>query len=377
MICDGDNIVKLFFIKSLRKKSFYYFSCIIIICMSFLLVLGLIYYFISNTIIESRAFEIGREVKIITFDKYEDVIFKLKNIDYINNIYKSISPVKIDIKFDEKIVNCNISSSYYDNIRINNSRIIEFNKEKDILVPNKLRLNSEFYNLIKNKDIYLYLDSTIYKKVTNYYDYNNIIENYVFIPYDDFIEKFYHYYSNNIDGYQYTIVVNDISNINNVIDFLQEKGYDDILYDASLQNEIKILNRLQFVIKSAIISLYVLLFIVFYLIISCLLNDEIIDIAILKSLGYCNKKIFKIYFDNSFVIITIAYIVSLNIIFILKLFLKNYLIKNLNINVIVDSKILLGILCLYIITLILCLISNLMLIKKIKNISPILLFNYM
>lgn len=372
--------MNIFIISFLRKKNTYLFFCIMTICLCFLFISGIIYYYIYDKLNQSSNIETSRELMISTYDEYSNVKRTLENENAIVNVYKSIVPFNSNIKIDNNVIECMISSSYYNYINIDSSNIFKFDEKNDILFPSKINYNSNILLMDKYNGIIFNIinsenETEFEGKITGIYNYSDKKNNYVFIPYEDFIKNFYHNYSNQDNGYLYTIVVDKIDNVKDVIDTLQKKGYNDIIYDSSLQRETNILNNLYLIVKIIIASIFFAIFIILNLIINSIISDENIDIAILKSIGYNNKYLFRISLLKTTFLSSVAFAISIFLLLFMTILWKNIFSTLFNIEFILKISMIKWIFIFYLIIIVLCIISNLLIISKIKKIQPILLFN--
>lgn len=258
---------------------------------------------------------------IIKSDKdYDSMINDLKKIDGVKNYY----PLEY-LKIDDKYI------IYADSNLINLSAGNYIIKDDEILVPYQ-------YNKEIGDNISLNINNKLYSfTIVGKYKPSNFRFSIEHEIYEPFIvsNKFLGNHINKSSLNEIIVCVEDYEFVNKFISKLQEYGgYDISIYDA---NKTFIERYKTF---SNIISMLSLVLIIFsgilVIIINCFIfYDNKNDIAILRSIGYSNNKIFMLNTFYSLLLFCFSYIpINLFVILVSIIFNKIFMF---NVNLIFDS----------------------------------------
>ena len=179
----------------------------------------------------------------------------------------------------------------------------------------------------------------------------------------------------NIEGSNEQIcVITDFSKNNDyVIEKAEERGQTLFLYDWTVKDEtaslIKAQKIIEFMIFVIIVTTVGIMISLFYL----LLKEDHYEMAVLKTVGYKNKKITTIFLRKMGYLLTRSYMVGTVAAFTLGVFLEVLIFKNVNFGLFVFNFLKSSILTLLTIAVILLIIIILGHIK-IKKVTPVTLF---
>ena len=361
--------MKLFLLNFIRKKNFKLYILSLSICITFIFLLALFFYNIFILVSNKENNIINRNLIISTTDDINIVKDNLQDIKEIKQIYKSVPSIEGFVNINNQNISIQLFSGndeQYPDVIIG-KKLTMYNKNK-IILPNILTINN---NNVSSKDM---IGKTIALKV----NINNHIitkdmevigiyksdktTNIVYTSYQDLAEIFFSNQEQEIYN-SYNIIINKNTSVSDVINKIQDKGYNVTLYDNSLQRETNILKIIKNISCITIFFLFIFTFIITYSIIKSILTGEKKDIAILKSVGYQNINLFLILFSNTLFLTIISFIISFLII-ICNTF-QLLIIKTLPFS---------WLIILFIIFIILSFLVNTFLIGKIKKISPITIF---
>lgn len=312
-----------------------------------------LYFYRYNTLVLKKSFS-NRLLTLISNEEEKDIIEKIENIDGVESVYPKWTNCYIKDKEQNVFIFNHIESKELKILKGKN--IFELN-ENEILVPNtsslKLGDTIEFQN---NNIEYNF-------EVVGIYD-NIIALNNILVSANDISRL-----SSRIMG-RYQIVAKNYDEVKKIIDILSKADYDINIDNIK---GIEMLEKNQSIIKVLIYFLVIIsIFIAYilFIIINDILHENQKNIAIMKVLGYKNKEIVYLVIYNVYKIITIAALKS-TIIFLLIGIIANYIIgwgilKTMHLIQIEVFT--------YFILLIMIFITSLYLSKKIKSLTPILLY---
>ena len=258
---------------------------------------------------------------IIKSDKdYDSMINDLKKVDGIKKYY----PFEY-LKIDDKYI------IYADNDLINLSDGNYILEDDEILVPYQ-------YSKEIGDNISLSINNKLYSfTIVGKYKPSNFRFSIEYEIYEPFIvsNKFIDNQINKSSLNEIVVCVEDYEDVNKFISKLQEYGeYDISIYDA---NKTFIERYKSF---SNIISMLSLVLIIFSGILVVIINcfifyDNKTDIAILRSIGYSNGKIFILNTFYSFLLFCVSYVPVNLFVILLSIIFNN--VFNFNINIIFYS----------------------------------------
>ena len=366
--------MKLFLLNFIRKKNFKLYILSLSICTIFIFLLALFFYNIFILVSNKENNIINRNLILSTTDDINIVKDNLQDIKEIKQIYKSVPSIEGFVNINNQNISIQLFSGndeQYPDVIIG-KKLTMYDKNK-IILPNILNINN---NAVSSKDM---IGKTIALKV----NINNRIitkdmevigiyksdktTNIVYTSYQDLAEIFFSNQEQEIYN-SYNIIINKNTSVSDVINKIQDKGYNVTLYDNSLQRVTNILRIIKNISCVTIIFLFIFTFIITYSIMKSILTGEKKDIAILKSVGYQNSNLFLILFSNTLFLTIISFIISFLILSILIMICNTFqllIIKTLPFS---------WLIILFIIFIILSFLVNTFLIGKIKKISPITIF---
>lgn len=365
----------------IRRKNFYIYFSLITICITFLIIIINIYNKTSFSILERENNIINRELVISTYDDLETVKKKLESIKSIKKIYKFIHPIDAKLIVDEPI-NIQITSGTLEHFpKVLAGYNIKEEDKNNIILPSKMYIQNKLIlgETLLNRQIAfsINIDDKVIQytgKVVGIYESQNDSENFAYISYNDMYNILYSDNDNDKNLNTYSIIIDRQENVNKAIDNINKHGYNASLYNNVLQKETNMLKILKNIITLMIVSLIFSLYIILHAIINNMLNEEKKEIAILKSIGYNNIRIFLISLFRTMFLIIVS--------FILSIFLSNIVIKIVNFmffneitNEINTNKIYFNHLIVsFFLILFVSFLATISSIKRIKKLAPILIF---
>ena len=245
----------------------------------------------------------------------------------------------------------------------------------EVVFPSKLKIGDKYIStedmLNKNVAIEIYNDEKIEKYtffVIGIYQTENYINNIIYTSSEEMNSL-----SLEETMTSYIIVINDYKNVKKVIADLQKMNYNASIADYTTQKELNLLLNIKKIISLIIICIISIILILFNTIVVNILSDDVKDIAVLKSIGYTNLIISRISLIKIVSFTTVSFMISIFISMIGIMFLNRAFM-----NKIIETAIVISIehiLLSYLVVILICYISNKVLMNKIKKISPILIFN--
>lgn len=215
---------------------------------------------------------------------------------------------------------------YLDSNLINIKSGNYINNDNEIIVSKSMNLNiNDIVSFNINNYEYKFTVVGIYEEIDNI-SINNQLDSSIICSYNflsNIVDK------NNIN--EIIVLVNDYDNLDTFLEKLHSyNNYDTLVNDSNSS----VLNRYKtFSIGINILSKVIILFIVLFvgIINFIIINDNIIDISILKSFGYSNKLISVLIFIYSLLLLLISLVPSIIIILILSILFNTIIILKISI----------------------------------------------
>ena len=345
------------------------------ISIAFGLVIAVIYTMIllNNVLSENIKNNIINRVIYVSGDSFSDEqIEEIKNLEYVETVYKNLA-MGTKCVIEEQY---NLSPEY--NLieelpEISNGKVFDNSDEYQVILPHKLYNSDGDY-----VDLSIYLGEIInirindisakarvvgtYEKTLGTIYLNEALKNYL-VSIDD-----------NIESKNSVIVVAD--SYKNV-DFLIEELKNEFNYGANLSNmngqsDIKLYNLAYLLIVVVLIFSIIFNYVIVSIIISGFINDEKMDIAIFKAIGYKIKDIYKIMKYRILAVMGISFIISIFLAVLASKIIKYILMSRLEIELVTNYQLFTLISLLFIILVyILSKLSVRLNIKKVKKINTI------
>ncbi len=275
-------MINIFFSSFKRKKNYLILLALLILCYLLFGIFLFLYYKNENSIDLIKNDKINRGIEIICSE--EDINSILSNhsaIEYFFPIYNN-QVLKIN--------NTNYSVNYFNNYEDDIISGEKISNSKEIILSSKIKEDIVNINVGKNK--YKVVGVINNPKASLYFDKN------------EFEEMF------NVKPTKYYALIKDYEYIPSVINYLASKNIVAYNYDVSLSTEIESLQKVQNLYISSMIIIILLLMLFFAIIIKNLLNIEKKNIALLKLIGYSNKKISLIVFARILFVIICSILLS-------------------------------------------------------------------
>lgn len=345
------------------------------ISIAFGLVIAVIYTMIllNNVLSENIKNNIINRVIYVSGDSFSDEqIEEIKNLEYVETVYKNLA-MGTKCVIEEQY---NLSPEY--NLieelpEISNGKVFDNSDEYQVILPHKLYNSDGDY-----VDLSIYLGEIInirindisakarvvgtYEKTLGTIYLNEALKNYL-VSIDDNIES-----KNSI-----IVVADDYKNV----DFLIEELKNEFNYGANLSNmngqsDIKLYNLAYLLIVVVLIFSIIFNYVIVSIIISGFINDEKMDIAIFKAIGYKIKDIYKIMKYRILAVMGISFIISIFLAVLASKIIKYILMSRLEIELVTNYQLFTLISLLFIILVyILSKLSVRLNIKKVKKINTI------
>ena len=345
------------------------------ISIAFGLVIAVIYTMIllNNVLSENIKNNIINRVIYVSGDSFSDEqIEEIKNLEYVETVYKNLA-MGTKCVIEEQY---NLSPEY--NLieelpEISNGKVFDNSDEYQVILPHKLYNSDGDY-----VDLSIYLGEYInirindisakarvvgtYEKTLGTIYLNEALKNYL-VSIDDNIES-----KNSI-----IVVADDYKNV----DFLIEELKNEFDYGANLSNmngqsDIKLYNLAYLLIVVVLIFSIIFNYVIVSIIISGFINDEKMDIAIFKAIGYKIKDIYKIMKYRILAVMGISFIISIFLAVLTSKIIKYILMSRLEIELVTNYQLFTLISLLFIILVyILSKLSVRLNIKKVKKINAI------
>ena len=345
------------------------------ISIAFGLVIAVIYTMIllNNILSENIKNNIINRVIYVSSDSFSDKqIEEIKELEHVETVYKNLA-METKCVIEEQY---NLSPEY--NLieelpEISRGKVFDNNDEYQVILPQKI------YNAGGNYiDLSIYLGELINIRINDIDAKARVVGIYEktlgIIYINEALKNYLVSINNNIESKDSFIVVAD--NYKNV-DFLIEELRSEFDYGANLSNksgqsDIKLYNLAYLLIVVVLIFSIIFNYVIVSIIISGFINDEKMDIAIFKAIGYKIKDIYKIVKYRILAVMGISFIISIFLAILASKIIKYILMYKLEIDLVTNYQLFTLISLLFIILVyILSKLSVRLNIKKIKKINAI------
>ena len=345
------------------------------ISIAFGLVIAVIYTMIllNNILSENIKNNIINRVIYVSSDSFSDKqIEEIKELEHVETVYKNLA-METKCVIEEQY---NLSPEY--NLieelpEISRGKVFDNNDEYQVILPQKI------YNAGGNYiDLSIYLGELINIRINDIDGKARVVGIYEktlgIIYINEALKNYLVSINNNIESKDSFIVVAD--NYKNV-DFLIEELRSEFDYGANLSNksgqsDIKLYNLAYLLIVVVLIFSIIFNYVIVSIIISGFINDEKMDIAIFKAIGYKIKDIYKIVKYRILAVMGISFIISIFLAILASKIIKYILMYKLEIELVTSYQLFTLISLLFIILVyILSKLSVRLNIKKIKKINAI------
>ena len=345
------------------------------ISIAFGLVIAVIYTMIllNNILSENIKNNIINRVIYVSGDFFSDEqIEEIKNLEYVETVYKNLA-MGTKCVIEEQY---NLSPEY--NLieelpEISNGKVFDNSDEYQVILPHKLYNSGGDY-----VDLSIYLGEIINIRINDTSAKARVVGTYEktlgTIYLNEALKNYLVSIDNNIESKNSVIVVAD--SYKNV-DFLIEELKNELNYGANLSNmngqsDIKLYNLAYLLIVVVLIFSIIFNYVIVSIIISGFINDEKMDIAIFKAIGYKIKDIYKIMKYRILAVMGISFIISIFLAVLASKIIKYILMSRLEIELVTSYQLFTLISLLFIILVyILSKLSVRLNIKKVKKINAI------
>lgn len=228
------------------------------------------------------------------YDLTEKDIESILEIKDVETVYKRLNSFSMDL---ENIGNFPISYLSDQEIQdISKDSLFSNVQECQIILPEKILDENHqyiFLNDLIGKDVTLTVEEfEVSAKVCGTYPVQNY-ERTIYI--NQILKEEIVNYNEELEIHkELYAIINHYNSIDNVFEELTNKGYTSYLKDKSGMNDIKIYHLTTIIIIGIFIFSILFVYIFIGMIITGIINDEKLDIAILKAIGYKMKDISKI-----------------------------------------------------------------------------------
>lgn len=224
---------------------------------------------------------------------YDSEIKCISNMENIDFVYTKLEMFNMNLDIENKFLISFVSEEELP--IITNGNKMDSNEENQIIIPDKILANNEYISSesLIGKIIKLYAeDFSIEAKVCGIYNSKNY-EKIIYI--NDTLKNYFLEYNEEFEN-KHTIyaIANKYSYVENIIQELKENEYDAYLKNEGGQNDIKIYNMALTLMVGILCFSVVFIYVTISIVITGIISDEKMDIAILKALGYRIKDISSI-----------------------------------------------------------------------------------
>lgn len=345
------------------------------ISIAFGLVIAVIYTMIllNNILSKNIKNNIINRVIYVSSDSFSDKqIEEIKELEHVETVYKNLA-METKCVIEEQY---NLSPEY--NLieelpEISRGKVFDNNDEYQVILPQKIHNAGGNYI-----DLSIYLGELINIRINDIDAKARVVGIYEktlgIIYINEALKNYLVSINNNIESKDSFIVVAD--NYKNV-DFLIEELRSEFDYGANLSNksgqsDIKLYNLAYLLIVVVLIFSIIFNYVIVSIIISGFINDEKMDIAIFKAIGYKIKDIYKIVKYRILAVMGISFIISIFLAILASKIIKYILMYKLEIELVTSYQLFTLISLLFIILVyILSKLSVRLNIKKIKKINAI------
>ena len=328
---------------------------------------------LNNILSENIKNNIINRVIYVSSDSFSDKqIEEIKELEHVETVYKNLA-METKCVIEEQY---NLSPEY--NLieelpEISRGKVFDNNDEYQVILPQKIHNAGGNYI-----DLSIYLGELINIRINDIDAKARVVGIYEktlgIIYINEALKNYLVSINNNIESKDSFIVVAD--NYKNV-DFLIEELRSEFDYGANLSNksgqsDIKLYNLAYLLIVVVLIFSIIFNYVIVSIIISGFINDEKMDIAIFKAIGYKIKDIYKIVKYRILAVMGISFIISIFLAILASKIIKYILMYKLEIELVTNYQLFTLISLLFIILVyILSKLSVRLNIKKIKKINAI------
>lgn len=288
---------------------------------------------------ENRVIYVSSEKDL---DNYETI----KNILHVEDVYYNtdLPTVKMNEYSDFKLKYINptvqVKTLYGKSSNFNeNEVIISENIAESLNIDIKSNTNNKIKIFLNGTEIELF--------VVGIYENDNINENYIYIPSNSCINKLV--YNKN----QYIILIDSMENYDVVVRKLEEYNCFIQYKNDSLIKEIKVYQDVNVFLENFLYISYFFLIIVLLIILLFNISEKKYNIALLKSIGYSEKKIINSILHSYIIIFSVSFLISIFIFKIVDIILLYIFKISYFFNILILTK---NLLICYIILLLSCVI---------------------
>lgn len=243
----------------------------------------------------------------------------LEYVASLKNINVAYRRVRASMSTDENI---NFSAQYVSKEEVPevvNGNTFSNDEEIQVVIPNKMfdqeSRGYTYLDSLVGKDITLTADELVINaKVVGVYQADDY-ETSAYIN-EAFKEALIEYNPEVEDNYAVYAVVNDYDNVDATLKILTDKGYYADVFSKSGQRDVNLYNTAKAIIILILVFTVVFTYISISIIISGIIADEKMDIAIFKAIGYKIKDISKIIRYRVVAILGISILIGMIISFI-------------------------------------------------------------
>lgn len=228
------------------------------------------------------------------YDLTEKDIESILEIKDVETVYKRLNSFSMDLENMGNFPISYLSDQEIQNISKNS--LFSNVQECQIILPEKILDENHqyiFLNDLIGKDVKLTVEEfEVSAKVCGTYPVQNY-ERTIYI--NQILKEEIVNYNEKLEIHkELYAIINHYNSIDNVFEELTNKGYTSYLKDKSGMNDIKIYHLTTIIIIGIFIFSILFVYIFIGMIITGIINDEKLDIAILKAIGYKMKDISKI-----------------------------------------------------------------------------------
>lgn len=348
---------------------------IISISITFGLVISIVYCMtlLNDVLGEKIKNNIVNRVLFVSSDNFSDSdLEKVNGLDNIDIAYKAIV-VGTNANLNKQY-NLNLTYCMPEEIQdVNKGTLFDGQTDYQVIIPNYVydRTGARIdISSCLGKDVDVSIDNInvtarvvgIQDKYSNFLYINEALKNYIVSVNNKLEAKTY-----------FTVIVDDYKNVDLVIEKLRNDfGYSANLSNSSGQSDIKLYNLAYYLVIAILVLAVVFNYVSISIIISGIIHDETMDIAIFKAIGYKIKDIYKIMKYRILAIIGISIVISTFISIVINQVIKFILKYKLDITIKDNYSMFLVILLLFIIFIyILSVISVKINNSKIKKVNTI------
>lgn len=292
------NLFRPTFCELLRNRKLFLYIIIvtIIICMLIMIIYS------KNMIDLSYKNNIENSIKnrtvFVSSNKNNIETKDIKDMKHVNDIQYVLESLPIEVK---GCVFTLTTNNLLDKNEIISGKEID-NDNLEVILPNQVIKEYDISNMIELK----YEDISINVQVVGTYK-DNLNKNRIYVS-KKVINEFVKYKQELLNKKICLVEIDEYKNVENFILDIEEKGYNANIYDTSGLNDIKTYQNISIVLNIVICITILSTYVILSIIMNSIIDDEKMDLAILKTVGYKNKIIARIIFYRILIIILFSYI---------------------------------------------------------------------